>query len=67
MPVGYLPAVAPWQVKSVDAEGEESSYSADDSFVIIPTFGQWAVLLLGLGMAAYWVRRQRHRAGVRAA
>ena len=61
IPVYLGDATYYWRVKSVDADGLESAYSASDSFVIIPTFGEWTVLLLGLGMVAYWVWYRRPR------
>ena len=43
-----------WHVRAL---GSESDYSATDSFAIIPTFTQGAVILLALAMAGYmWWR-----------
>ena len=43
-----------WRVKAV-GEADESGYSTTDSFVIIPTFGEWTMILLALAMAGYGV------------
>ena len=48
-----------WRVKTIDADGEESAYSGADSFVIIPTFTEWTVVLLGMTMMGYLVWRLR--------
>ena len=40
----------------------ESSFSATDTFVIIPAFGPWTVILLALAMIAYMVWYNRKRA-----
>ena len=54
-----------WRVKSVGAGALESSFSATDTFVIIPAFGPWTVPLLALAMIAYmvWYNRRRARTG----
>ena len=44
-----------WRVKSVGAGSLESSFSATDTFVIIPAFGPWTVPLLALAMIAYMI------------
>ena len=51
-----------WRVKSVGAGGLESSFSATDTFVIIPAFGPWTVILPALAMIAYIVWYNRRRA-----
>ena len=51
-----------WRVKSVGAGALESSFSATDTFVIIPAFGPWTVPLLALAMIAYMVWYNRKRA-----
>ena len=44
-----------WRVKSVAADAAESAFSSADSFVIIPTFTEWTVMLLAMAMAGYLV------------
>ena len=43
-----------WHVKAI---GSESAFSTTDSFVIIPTFSQWTVIVLALTMGLFlWWR-----------
>ena len=48
-----------WRVKTIDADGEESAYSGADSFFIIPTFGEWTLILLSMAMMGYLLWRLR--------
>ena len=50
-----------WRVKSVGAGALESSFSATDTFVVIPAFGPWTVPLLALAMIAYMVWYNRRQ------
>ena len=48
-----------WRVKAVAAGGTESGFSNTDSFVIIPTLAEWAMILLAATMLGYGVWYQR--------
>ena len=49
-----------WRVKAIGPGGVEGDYSTADSFVIVPTFTEWTVILLALAMAGlmFWYRRR---------
>jgi len=47
-----------WRVNAVAANASEIAFSSVDSFVIIPTFTQWTVILLAFAMMGYLVLRQ---------
>ena len=48
-----------WRVQA-EGSGTASGYSASDSFVIIPTFTEWVVILLATAMMGYVVWHFRH-------
>ena len=56
--LNFLDGTYFWRVKASDGTNE-TAYSATASFVIIPTFDRWAVVLLALSMMGYVVWRSR--------
>ena len=54
-----------WRVRAIGSAGEQGPLSSIDSFVIIPTLSEWAMIFLGCFMMGYVCWRRRSTAHAR--
>jgi hypothetical protein len=54
-----------WRVRAIGSGGQQGPLSSSDSFVIIPTLSEWALIFLACFMAAYATWRRYSATGAR--